>query len=480
MGDDMRKSRLIAACVLAFALTPAAYASPTAPAAAAPAADDAHMLELFQDVLKATEHDYVKPVDDKTLIQSALKGMLSSLDPHSDYLTPDDFKDFQTSMKGEFGGVGIEITSQDGLVKVITPIDDTPAVRAGIKAGDFITAINGETMIGQTVGDASKRMRGPIGEPVTLTIARPKVPAFDVKITRELIHPKAVTFHAEGDYGYVRLAVFNEKATQETRAAIEALRAKNPHMKGLVLDLRNNSGGLVNQAVGVANLFLDGGEVVSAQGRDPKNIQRYYARPGRKLDDLGLVVLINGGTASASEIVAGALQDRHRAEIIGMTSFGKGSVQSIIPLRGGADGAIKVTIARYYTPAGRSIQKTGIEPDLEVAQTREQAELAANQAFQFSEAAYRNALTVDEDKARKIAHKPAEAPPKDFDEAKGDFQLSRALEVLKYGSVEATPKLPTASVTLATADIIRANDATKAGAQAKTAEAAKPTVPSPN
>jgi carboxyl-terminal processing protease len=220
-------------------------------------------------------------------------------------------------------------------------------------------------------------------------------------------------------------------------------------MKGLVFDLRNNPGGLLDQAVGVADLFLEGGEVVSQRGRDARDIERYNARPGDVLDGLPLVVVVNTGSASAAEIVAGAIQDRKRGEIVGLTTFGKGSVQTVIPLRGGADGALKLTTARYYTPSGRSIQKTGIEPDLEVAATREQAELIANRSFQFSEASFRNALNAEEGKRRKGAHEPAEAPPVGFDEKKGDFQLTRAMDVLKNGSVAATPKLPKPAARLA-------------------------------
>jgi len=361
----------------------------------------------------------------------------------------------QDQTRGEYGGLGLEISSEDGVIKVISPIDGTPAEKAGIKPGDYITAVNGQSVLGLTVNDAVKQMRGKVGETVMLTIAREKSDPFDLKLVREIIQPKSVTFHAEGDYGYVRLASFNEKATDEVKDAIEALRAKNPHLKGIVLDLRNNPGGLLDQAVGVSDLFLNGGEIVSQRGRDIHSIERYNAKPGVKLAGLPVVVLINSGTASAAEIVAGALQDRHRAQLVGLTSFGKGSVQTVIPLRDGLDGAVKVTTARYFTPSGRSIQRTGIEPDLEVAETREQAADASNEAFLFSEASFHNALDADEGRVRKGAHKPAEAPPAAFDEKKGDFQLVRAMEVLKYGSVEATPKLPTATSTLAEAAALR-------------------------
>ncbi len=445
----MRKSLLIAASAFVLGAGTMAYIGQAARATTSPKADTYHMLELFGDVLNEVDRQYVSEVDDKKLIQSAMQGMLTSLDPHSDYLTPEAYGDLQDQTRGEYGGLGLEIQSEDGAVKVISPIDGTPASKAGIKPGDFILAVDGQNILGMSVSDAVKQMRGKPGEAVTLTIGREKSDPFDVKLVREIIQPKSVTARMEGDFGYVRLAGFNEKATDETAAAIKDLQAKDPKMKGLILDLRNNPGGLLDQAVGVAGLFLNGGEVVSQRGRDPQDIERYDAKGHDVLNGLPLVVLINSGTASASEIVSGALQDRHRASIIGVTSFGKGSVQTVIPLRGGLDGAVKLTTARYYTPSGRSIQKTGIEPDLEVAETREEAQQIANEAFEFTEASFRNALNADEGKVRRGAHQPAEAPPADFDEKKGDFQLTRGLDVLKYGSVEATPKLAKPTATLA-------------------------------
>jgi carboxyl-terminal processing protease len=419
-----------------------AYVSQQAQATAqAPKAETYRMLELFGDVLEMTERQYVTKVDEKKLIQAALEGMLTSLDPHSGYLAPEGFDDMQETTRGEYGGLGLEITSEDGVVKVVSPMDGTPADKAGLKPGDYITAVNGQSVLGLPVSEAVKSMRGKPGEKVTLSIAREKTDPFDVTLVREVIKQKVVTSRLEGDYGYVRLSTFNEKATDEVVAAIKDLKAKNPKMKGLVFDLRRNPGGLLDQAVGVADIFLDGGEVVSQRGREAKDIERYNARPGDMLEGLPMVVIVDNGSASAAEIVAGALQDRKRAEVVGLTSFGKGSVQTVIPLRGGQDGAVKLTTARYYTPAGRSIQRTGIEPDLEVAASREQAELIANRSFQYSEASLRNALDTEDGATRKAAHAPAEAPPASFDEKK-DFQLSRAIDVLKYGSVNATPKLP--------------------------------------
>jgi len=447
----MRKYLMIAASAFVLGAGTMAYVGQSARATTQPRAETYHMLELFADVHDIIEHQYVVPVDEKKLMDSALEGMVNSLDPHSDYLTPSEFKDLNDETRGQYGGLGLEITSEDGAVKVISPIDGTPAARAGIKPGDYIMAVNGENILGMSVSDAVKQMRGKPGEAVTLTIGRAKTDPFDVKLVREIIQPKSVVYHLEGDDGYVRLSSFNETATDETLAAIDALKAKDPHMKGLVLDLRNNPGGLLDQAVGVASLFLDGGEVVSQRGRDPRDVEVYNARGHDVLHGLPMVVLINSGTASASEIVTGALQDRHRAAVVGVTSFGKGSVQTVIPLRGGADGAVKLTTARYYTPSGRSIQKIGIQPDLEVAATREEAQQIANKAFEFTEATFRNALDAQAGQMRSAPHQAAEAPPPSFDEKKGDFQLVRALAVLKYGSVQATPKLPKPAATLADA-----------------------------
>ncbi len=439
----MRKYFLIGASAFVLGAGSMAYVSQQALASAqAPNVKTYKMLELFGDVLDTVERQYVTEVDDQKLIEAAIDGMLTSLDPHSGYLNPDSFDDMRDQTRGEYGGLGLEVTSEEGVVKVISPMDGTPAFKAGVKPGDFITAVNGESVLGLSVNEAVKQMRGKPGEAVTLTIAREKSDPFDVKIVREVIKPKSATAKMEGDYGYLRVSGFNEKTTDEAEAALADLKAKNPKMKGLVLDLRNNPGGLLDQAVGISDMFLEGGEIVSQRGRDPRDIERYNARAGDVTGGLPMVVLVNSGSASAAEIVAGALQDRKRAEVVGLTTFGKGSEQTEIPLRGGMDGALKLTTARYYTPAGRSIQKTGIEPDLEVAETRDQAQRIANRAFQFSEASFRNALNAEEGKARRGAHIPAEAPPSGFDEDKGDFQLARAMDVLKYGSVAATPKLP--------------------------------------
>ena len=444
----MKKYLLIGVSAFVLGAGSMAYVSQHAMAAATPRAQTYRMLGLFGDVLDTVERQYVTPVDDTKLIHAALDGMLTSLDPHSGYLDPENFDDMRDQTRGEYGGLGIEVTSEDGVVKVISPMDGTPAFTAGVKSGDYITAVNGESVLGLSVNDAVKQMRGKPGETVTLTIAREKSDPFDVKIVREVIKPKTAVARLEGDYGVLRISGFNEKTTDEAEAAFAGIKAKNPKMKGLILDLRDNPGGLLDQAVSISDMFLEGGEIVSQRGRDPRDVERYNARPGDITNGLPIVVLINSGTASAAEIVSGALQDRKRAEIVGLTSFGKGSVQTVIPLRGGVDGALKLTTAKYFTPSGRSIQKTGIEPDLEVAMTKDQAQTIANRAYQFSEASFKNALNADEGKVRKAPHAPAEAPPDTFD-AKKDFQLARAEDVLKYGSVAQTPKLPKPTARLA-------------------------------
>ena len=444
----MKKYLLIGVSAFVLGAGSMAYVSQHAMAAATPRAQTYRMLGLFGDVLDTVERQYVTPVDDTKLIHAALDGMLTSLDPHSGYLDPENFDDMRDQTRGEYGGLGIEVTSEDGVVKVISPMDGTPAFTAGIKPGDYITAVNGDSVLGLSVNDAVKQMRGKPGETVTLTIAREKSDPFDVRIVREIIKPKTAVAKLDGDYGVLRISGFNEKTTDEAEAAFADIKAKNPKMKGLIVDLRNNPGGLLDQAVSISDLFLEGGEIVSQRGRDPRDVERYNARPGDMTNGLPIVVLINSGTASAAEIVSGALQDRKRAEVVGLTSFGKGSVQTVIPLRGGVDGALKLTTAKYYTPSGRSIQKTGIEPDLEVASTKDEAQTIANRAYQFSEASFKNALNADEGKVRKAPHAPAEAPPDTFD-AKKDFQLARAEDVLKYGSVAMTPKLPKPTARLA-------------------------------
>jgi len=326
------------------------------------------MEELFGDVLSLVETQYVTPVDDKKLIQAAIDGMVTSLDPHSGYLAPDDYSDMEDQTRGSYGGLGLEVTSDEGAVKIISPIDDTPAARAGLQSGDYITSIDGKSLIGLPLNDAVKKMRGTIGAPITLTLVRPGKPdPFDVHLVRESINITSAKGHLEGDVGYLRISSFDEKTTDEAVAAIKSLEAKDSHIKGWVLDLRNNPGGLLDQAVSVSSAFLPRGEVVSTRGRNAEETQRFTAHGGDLTKGKPLVVLVNGGSASASEIVAGALHDHKRATIIGTRSFGKGSVQTIIPL-GAGNGALALTTARYFTPSGHSIQALGIKPDIEVLQ----------------------------------------------------------------------------------------------------------------
>jgi len=419
-----------------------------------PRSDTYQQLELFGDVLAIVQQDYVVKVDSKKLINASLQGMLASLDPHSNYLSGDDYTDLKEKTKGKYGGIGLEVTSEDGAVKVVSPIDDTPAQKAGMESGDYITAIDGTSIIGIPLNDAVNKMKGDPDTKLTITVVRTGKPdPFDITLTREIITVKSVKYHMEGDYGYIRIASFSETTAAETKAALSDLLTKNPKMKGLVLDLRNNPGGLLEQSVGVADLFLNGGEVVSQRGRNPDDIVRYQAHAnGDMLNGKPMVVLVNPGTASAAEIVSGALQDQHRAEIVGLTTFGKGSVQSVIDL--GDNRAVKLTTARYYTPSGRSIQKTGIEPDLEVAQSKEQAKYIASSALQYTEAAYANALDADEGKVRRSPHAVQEVPPDTFDTKTGDFELTRALDVLADGGDVKMAAAHPRGVKMADADLV--------------------------
>lgn len=331
-------------------------------------------LNLFGDVFERVRADYVEPTDDEKLVEYAINGMLTSLDPHSSYMNQKNFKDMQVQTQGKFGGLGIEVTMENGVVKVVTPIDDTPASRAGIRPNDFITHIDMKPILGMQLGDAVEKMRGEVNTDVTLTIVRKDVPEpFDVKLTRAIITIKSVKFNREGDIGYLRISSFNEQTGDMLEEAIRSLTKQigAAKLKGFILDLRNNPGGLLDQAIIVSDDFLEGGEIVSTRGRHPDDTQRYNARGGDLTNGKSVLVLINGGSASASEIVAGALQDHKRATIIGTRSFGKGSVQTIIPL--GSDGALRLTTARYYTPSGRTIQAQGIKPDIEVLQTDPEA-----------------------------------------------------------------------------------------------------------
>ena len=342
---------------------------------------------------RKARHDYVTEVDDSALIEAAISGMLQSLDPHSSYMPPDAFRDMQVTTRGEYGGLGLEVTMEEGFVKVVSPMDDTPASRAGMRSGDYITAIDSQPILGLTLDEAVEKMRGPAGAEITITVAREDEDVFDVTLVREIIRMRPVVWRVEDDtLGYIRVATFNEQTTDMLEDAIRDLKDQlGENLDGIVLDLRENPGGLLDQAVSVSDAFLDGGSVVSTRGRDEREIDVYNARPGDLIDGVPLVALIDEGSASAAEIVAGALQDRRRATVLGRTSFGKGSVQTVIPIRGGRDGALRLTTATYYTPSGRSIQTTGIVPDLQVSAFRLEEEEGPG-GRHFSESDYLNAL----------------------------------------------------------------------------------------
>ena len=390
-------------------------------------------LNLFGDVFERVRADYVEEVSDKELIENAINGMLTALDPHSSYLNEKNYRDMQVQTKGEFGGLGIEVTLENGLVKVVSPIDDTPAFRAGIQPQDLITHLDGEQVLGLTLQQAVERMRGKVDTDIRLTIRRKGRKPFDVTLTRAIIKIRSVRSRIERkNIGYVRITSFNEQTHKGLIKAMEKLRADaEGGLKGIVLDLRNNPGGLLDQAVAVADAFLDKGEIVSTRSRRKENAQRFNARPGDLAKVLPIVVLINGGSASASEIVAGALQDHGRAIIMGTRSFGKGSVQTIVPLPG--QGAMRLTTSRYYTPSGRSIQAKGIDPDIVIEQSKVEP---INQGSRRSEADLRGALTNDSDgdapkKKDKTAKKDEKKDEKDAKPKVSDYQLNRAVDLLR-------------------------------------------------
>ncbi len=397
--------------------------------------------DLFSDAYEKVRENYVRPVNDQELMNGAIEGMVASLDPHSSYMDPKAYSDMQITTKGEFGGVGIEVTMEDGLIKVISPIDETPAAKAGLKTGDFIAAINGDSIQGMGLNDAIDKMRGPSGSKVTLTILRQgeKKP-FDVQLTRAVIHVDSVKWHREGDVGYIRISSFNEETDRGLEKAVRELKKQiGSGLKGYVIDLRNDPGGLLDQAVQVSDDLLQKGEIVSTRGRHPDDTQRYDAKPGDITDGKPIVVLVNGGTASASEIVAGALQDHKRAVVIGMTSFGKGSVQTIIPL-GEGGGALRLTTARYYTPSGRSIQAEGIAPNIAVAQNAE--EVSTTKLDRITEADLPGHLINEAAAKKKAQQQSIIRPPagKKID----DFQLSYALDYLHGKTTVAQAKTPDA------------------------------------
>jgi carboxyl-terminal processing protease len=358
-------------CVTLLVTQPLGPLMVAAAKAATGAADTYSQLNLFGEVFERVRSDYVEKPDDAKLIEASINGMMAGLDPHSRYMNDKAWRDMQETTRGEFGGLGIEVTMEDGLVKVVAPIDDTPAAKAGIQSGDLITQIDDDVVQGLTLEQAVNKMKGPINTTTRLKIVRKGADQpIDVSITREVIRVQAVRYHVEGgDIGYIRITQFNEQTTDGLRKAINDIAKQIPQDKlaGYVVDLRNNPGGLLDQAVSVSGTFLTRGEVVSTRGRTPEETQRFTARTGDMIKGKPLVVLINGGSASASEIVAGALHDHKRATLIGTRSFGKGSVQTIIPL-GAGNGAMALTTARYFTPSGHSIQAKGITPDIEVLQ----------------------------------------------------------------------------------------------------------------
>ncbi|MCY1128164.1 S41 family peptidase [Frigidibacter sp. RF13] len=398
-------------------------------------------LDLFGDIFERIRAQYVEEVDERELIEAAINGMLTSLDPHSSYLPPEDYSDMRESTRGEFGGLGIEVTQQDGFVKVVSPIDGTPAAEAGIQAGDFITHVNGESLLGLTLDQAVDMMRGPVGSEITITIAREgSDEPFDVTITRETIKIAAVKPRTEESTVILRVTTFSEQTyagiEEGIKKSIEELGGIDK-VRGFVIDLRNNPGGLLTQAVAVSDAFLDKGEIVSTRGRNPEDSERFNAEPGDLAQGKPIVVLINGGSASASEIVTGALQDHHRAIVVGTKSFGKGSVQTIVPLKG--DAAMRLTTARYYTPSGRSIQALGISPDIVVEQPKadpaatgeETPESAAKRTR--SEADLRGALSNDSmsEDEKKVFEEEQKAAEEAAKRRLDDYQMAYAIDIIK-------------------------------------------------
>ncbi len=410
------------------------------------------LMDLFGDVFEKIRKDYVEEADDKKVVESAINGMLTSLDPHSSFLNEEDFKDMQEQTKGEFGGLGIEVTMKNGLVYVVAPIDDTPAYKAGVKAGDYISNIDGEAVYGLTIGEAVKKMRGKPGESIGLKIIREgeKKP-FDVVIVRDIIKIQSVKSKTYDDVGYIRVTSFTENCGKGVVDEINKITKEigKDKIKGWVLDLRNNPGGLLTEAISVSDAFLNQGEVVSTRGRNPKDSQKFDATAGDVTDGKPLVVLINSGSASASEIVSGALQDHKRALVMGEKSFGKGSVQTVIPI--GQDSAIRLTTSRYFTPSGRSIQAEGITPDVEVKQGKvtfddevdrtKEADLKGhliNGNGDKTEAKIKKIVNkLKKDKNASITEEDLNAAESDEDKPleETDYQLARGLDMVRALSV---------------------------------------------
>ena len=415
-------------------------------------ADTFRQLDLFSEVFEQVHENYVSSPDDEELIHGAIDGMLNTLDPHSSYLSLDDFRTMQEQTRGSFAGLGIQVTMDNegddkGLVKIVAPIDDTPAARAGLQTNDLIVEIDGDQVMGLTLDDAISKLKGKRGTKVDIKILRDReAEPFDVSIVRDIVTVKSVTHRVEGDIGYIRISTFSEQTENGLKKALKALNREIPGgPKGLVLDLRSNPGGLLDQAVAVADTFLEGGEIVSTRGRRARDTLREMGTPGDRLSGKPIVILINGGSASASEIVAGALQDRNRALLLGTKTFGKGSVQTVIPLQNGLQGALRLTTSRYYTPSGRSIQALGIEPDLDmpVIYPGQDAEALDNRR---AEADLPNALDVTEEEApaeeptvaqgvegedaASTGPEPVQCGYEEDGETFKDCQLDRALEIL--------------------------------------------------
>ena len=394
-------------------------------------------LSLFGDIFERIREKYVEEVNDEDLIRAAINGMLTSLDPHSSYLPPNDFDQMKVQTRGEFGGLGIEVTQEEGYVKVVSPIDDTPAFRACIEAGDLITAVDGQSLLGLSLDEAVKLMRGPVGSEIVLTIFRETIEEpYDVTIIRDTIKPLVVRHRLEGDTAYVRLTTFNDQTYRGLEKAIKEMTKEAGGIKninGFVLDLRNNPGGLLSQAIKVSDAFLDKGEIVSTRSKHKGEGDRFNAMRGDLAKGKPIVVIINGGSASASEIVAGALQDHRRAIILGTKSFGKGSVQTIMPLQG--NGAIRLTTSRYYTPSGRSIQAVGVVPDI-LVEPRKASEDDENSKKTRSEASLRGSLTKElSESDKKRLDEEEEKLNEKVKLQREDYQLSYAIDLLRGFSV---------------------------------------------
>ena len=427
--------------VLAGALITTQFAGPLVAQETGKNGSIYEQLELFGNVFERVRSDYVEVPDDKKLIEAAINGMLTSLDPHSSFLSANDYEEMQTQTRGSFGGLGIEVSMEDGLIKVVSPIDDTPAAQAGVKSGDFITHVDGESLMGLTLDEAVDTMRGPVGSEITITLLREgENEPFDVKITRDTIKLTVVKTRIEGHAVILRVSTFNDETYDTLKAELEKAVEEAggiDKVTGFVLDLRNNPGGLLNQAISVSDAFLNAGEIVSTRGRKPEESERWNAEEGDLAEGKPMVVLINGGSASASEIVTGALKDHRRAIVVGEKTFGKGSVQTVMPVT--SESAIRLTTALYYTPSGRSIQSLGIQPDIIVSQPKRapeeenEEEPRTNSSFSRSEADLRGALnndSISDDERKQMEEEAAEveATAKLREE---DYQLAYAVDVLK-------------------------------------------------